>query len=1218
MYVLHGAWLAPDGPREGRLAVWAESADLYQALPSRQRRPGRAHPFAARTDRLTVAIDALGVDPSRDAEYRVIPITLPTNEGGPAGSPFVRDPEDDRGAAATAPAPWRVEALLLDAARAIDVLPLLAGGHAGAGLIPADDLVFWSHAAAFVLDLLARERFLPMIERDRRRYVARWRALLDDWDDAVRLASLARAMPPVAGVATWKSGTPAPEPRDLLNGFVRIGVDAVARKAMGTLRVAKAAYAWSATETWLESLGAERQGQAFGYWNLGSMYPQISTWAAPVLGDGGQTAPFRLCLRLEAPEPVEGAPVAGAAAGPWKLSYLLQATDDPSLLVTAAEVWQRPRAISGLLRGRLDEAQDLLLQGLGRAARLLPPVEASLSSPAPNSCTLTAVEAYEFIREKALTLRASGIGVLVPGFITRLGLRLKVGRNGDRVERSDSPGMFGMDTLVQFDWQVALGGEAISREEFEALARLKEPLVQVRGRWVELNPQMVEQAMTFLQKQGKGDSVPLASALRMALAPEGEDGLPIEGVDTEGWFDDLLQRLGDGADRERLEEPDGFVGRLRPYQKSGVSWLATLRRYGLGACLADDMGLGKCLAADTTVVVNGIARTMEEVWETFAAGERPDGEGVWASTTEPLMIDALDEITGRMALRPIRRLYRQRVSERMRMVTLEDGNKVTITRRHKLLTDRGWTNDLRVGDNVCVTAQSPRLEPVGAASRLTRLTQARSAQTLQTLSNREVLQCQIENIVDIKYDGCVYDFEVEGDHNFVAENILCHNTIEVAAMLLHTRQGDEPRPPALVVCPTSVVGNWRHELNRFAPELKVLVHHGAGRTKDDLESEAAKHDVVISSYPLLHRDAEHLLKVGWSDVILDEAQNVKNPSTKAAQTARRLRSAWRAALTGTPVENRLSDLWSIFAFINPGYLGSQEDFRRRFTSPIERQRDQEATAQLKSLVSPFILRRLKTDRKVIDDLPEKNEMKVFCTLTKEQATLYQAVVQDAMRQIAEAEGLERRGRILAALTKLKQVCNHPVLLLKDGGRLPGRSGKLARLTEMLEEAVAVDDRALVFTQFAEMGTLLVQHLTKELGEEVLFLYGGTPAAERDKMVRRFQQDAGGPRVFVLSIRAGGTGLNLTRANHVFHFDRWWNPAVENQATDRAFRIGQRRDVQVHKYVCAGTLEETIDALIERKVELSEAIVGANESWITEMSTDQLRDLFLLRRDALEE
>ncbi len=319
----------------------------------------------------------------------------------------------------------------------------------------------------------------------------------------------------------------------------------------------------------------------------------------------------------------------------------------------------------------------------------------------------------------------------------------------------------------------------------------------------------------------------------------------------------------------------------------------------------------------------------------------------------------------------------------------------------------------------------------------------------------------------------------------------------------------------------------------------------------------------------------------------------------------------------------MSELWSILHFLNPGFLGSQQGFRRHFALPIERYDDAEAAQTLRRLTSPFILRRVKTDPAVIQDLPEKQETKAYCPLTEEQATLYEAVVQDALRVIAEAEELQRRGLVLSMLMKLKQICNHPAQFLHQigDGYIPNgderRSGKLTRLVELMEELLATGDRALVFTQFAEMGHLLRTFLQHRLGSQTLFLHGGVPARQRAEMVKRFQEEANGPPIFILSLKAGGTGLNLTRANHVFHFDRWWNPAVENQATDRAFRIGQKRNVQVHKFVCVGTLEEKIDAMIESKKSLAESIVGSGEKWLTELSTNDLRDLVALRRDLVE-
>jgi SNF2 family DNA or RNA helicase len=378
-----------------------------------------------------------------------------------------------------------------------------------------------------------------------------------------------------------------------------------------------------------------------------------------------------------------------------------------------------------------------------------------------------------------------------------------------------------------------------------------------------------------------------------------------------------------------------------------------------------------------------------------------------------------------------------------------------------------------------------------------------------------------------------------------------------------------------------------------------------------------KYDLTITSYGLARRDAEDISTVKWKGVILDEAQNIKNPSSKIAQVTRSLKSEYRFALTGTPVENRLMELWSIMEFLNPGYLGSQNRFNQSYVLPIERYGDEDATKELRSVSAPFIMRRLKTDPKIINDLPEKMEMKVFCNLSREQVTLYEAVVKDMMQSLEDDtdEGaMKRRGMILSGLMKLKQLCNHPALFLHDNSELDGRSGKLQRLVEMLEEVIAGKDKALIFTQFTEMGEALRRYLSNKLRCDILYLHGGVAQKNRDKMVSLFQSSSDGAPIFIISIKAGGTGLNLTRANHVFHFDRWWNPAVEDQATDRAFRIGQTRNVQVHKFICSGTLEEQIDLLIEKKKSLAQNVIGAGENWITEFSNDELQKMITLRRE----
>ena len=436
----------------------------------------------------------------------------------------------------------------------------------------------------------------------------------------------------------------------------------------------------------------------------------------------------------------------------------------------------------------------------------------------------------------------------------------------------------------------------------------------------------------------------------------------------------------------------------------------------------------------------------------------------------------------------------------------------------------------------------------------------------------------------------------------------------LAALQLDHQRGNER--PNLLVCPTSVINNWQREAASFTPDLLVLLHHGPNRRDGDAFREASgEQHLVITSYGTMNRDRDLLGSVLWRAVILDEAQNIKNPASQQARTARGLWADYRIALTGTPVENHVGDLWSIMQFLNPGLLGSQAQFKRNYFQPIQTDRDEAAAARLQKATGPFILRRLKTDRSIIDDLPDKNETKQYCNLTREQATLYQAVLREAETRLESALGIERRGSILDTLTKLKQACNHPRQLLGDNSAIFGRSGKLARLQEILDEVLPAGDRVLVFSQFAEMGAILQQHVQETYGLETPFLHGGISRKQRDRMVQRFQDDPDGPQVFVLSLKAGGSGLNLPRANQVIHYDRWWNPAVENQATDRAFRIGQTKDVHVHKLICAGTLEDRIDLMIEIKQETADQVVGAtSERWLTELSNAELKDLLALSGD----
>ncbi len=890
----------------------------------------------------------------------------------------------------------------------------------------------WALASKLALNLLSRERVVPTIARQGGHIVARWGAALSLPEDASQLAALARSMPPAAHAVPAPRGGPHDvwAPEALLRAFLDDTIDALVRLHRGDpeapaarpkTRRKRAAdpVPWEAR--WQTALTAgDGRFDAEGFTER-TLIDDLVAWSQPALGARDR---LRACFRLELPE---------ADREPFVVRFLLQSPDDPSLLVSAGEVWStKGRRLAKLGRAFRDP-QESLLEALGRAARLFPPIASCLREARPEALALDPAEAWEFASEGARALADAGFGVLMPAELTRTGqrrlrLRMRVS-GGTKVAGAVSGAAgLGLDELLSFEWEAALGNDTLSLRQLRALAKHKAPLVRHRGQWVVIDPRELDAIQQQLAKNESG-TITARSALVAALTGEARHGKMDVAVRADGVFAELLGRLREGASRP-ANPPRAFRGTLRPYQARGLAWLRTMGALGLGACLADDMGLGK--------------------------------------------------------------------------------------------------------------------------------------------------------------------------------------TVQLLAFLLDA--AEDPRP-ALLVAPTSVLGNWEHEAARFAPGLRVVRHYGPERAREAEQILREPGTVVLTSYGLLRRDAPLLAAIEWSTVALDEAQNIKNPASRTAKAARSLVARRRFALTGTPVENRLAELWSIFEFANPGLLGPLETFRRQVAVPIERYGNEDAAKRLRSMASPFLLRRLKSDPTIIQDLPRKNEMKIVCTLTREQATLYQAVVDEEMRRIESADGIERRGRVLALLTSLKQICNHPTQYLGDAGSLPRRSGKLDRTTEMLDEALAERDRALVFTQFREMGERLVSHLGAQLGVEVASLHGGTPRKARDEMVRRFQDDARGPRVFVLSVKAGGTGLNLTAASHVFHFDRWWNPAVEDQATDRAYRIGQKRSVQVYKLICAGTVEEKIDHMLEKKRGLASKVVRTGEKWITELGDEELRDLFALSASA---
>lgn len=1374
------------------------------------------------------------------------------------------------------------------------------------------DLRFWSHIHRWSIDLLARGKFLPTLEQlDPQTFRAHWQPLFDGAIDQARLLQMADKMPLVCqmyqGIASETIAVNLPNSsQELLQSFIGAMLDLQVRNIAEEVErtvVTNSAALQPEVNTWLHHLSVDTSPMTELVSEYEILEKRLKTWVEPLQQSLSEQNLFRAGFKLNPP---------AAKTKEWKLDYCLQAIDNPDCIIDAKTVWSNPVEAFTYQGRAVRKPQETLLKGLGLATKLYPALEQSLDRACPEECLLNPTQAYEFIKQVVWRFSENGLGVILPpglsnnqGFANRLGLSLSA-----TASRSKKSMSLGLESLLNFKWELSIGGQTLSKSEFEKLLAKESPLVEINGEWVELRPSDIRAAKAFFESRKDKMTLTLEDALRLSTG-DGQmiEKLPVVQFEAGGKLEDLLNTLTQNQALEPITTPSEFKGELRPYQARGVSWLSFLEQWGLGACLADDMGLGKCLAGSSLIFVNGELRTAEELWDRYAGASEFDGEGFWSDPTQELLVNSIHTVTHRMTLAPIRKLYRQHIQESARRITLEDGNSITITKRHKLLTNRGWTNQLQTGDYVCVPSrlvwqghpEDPDLvkflawqisegyegdrssslsitqkdtlvladlqqtlarlaaknrikinrpaihSPLNKSSYLLLTSVAyrryleargyvwgkRSAekvipsfimqadiesirlflrhyfdaegsaidsmrsveistaspiiiqqlsvllrrfgiwlrisakkkcatngsrikrtyyigtiggnslrrfaeeigfgyvekqvklnaicqfnkntnvegipashlvaqmlletklplrhlgmhntvytngsqqfshqsleqvvnsisrvisgdmlqeyqtlkpskwtnktlqayteldcvelsdkqQELQKLLDQEVFYCRIKQIEEINYDGWVYDFEVAEHHNFVANQVLCHNTIQLIAFLLSLKENKSLERPVLLVCPTSVLGNWEREVKRFSPSLKVQVHHGDKREKGKkLIQMAENHNLIITSYALVFRDEKDIKSVNWQGIVLDEAQNIKNPDAKQSKAVRNLEADFKIALTGTPVENRLSELWSIMEFLNPGYLGQKQFFQRRFAIPIEKYGDTDSLQTLRSLVQPFLLRRLKTDKDIIQDLPEKQENAVFCALSTEQATLYQQFVDRSLAEIESAEGIQRRGMILALLTKLKQLCNHPMLLNGKVSKNSSKkslsaqhSGKLKRLNEMLEEVIDEGDRALIFTQFAEWGKLLQPYLEQQLNRKVLFLYGATRKNKREEMIDQFQHDPQGPPIFILSLKAGGVGLNLTRANHVFHFDRWWNPAVENQATDRVFRIGQTRNVQVHKFVCTGTLEEKIHDLIESKKALAEQVVGGGEDWLTQLDTDQLRNLLILDRSSI--
>ena len=1033
--ILHAVWT------RRQLHFWVEgrlaATDPSVSPPQDAIRHPRARPASEVAELVAGAVRAVDPDLASLGEEVDVDLMLPCAEGdGVLPSPrmlaLIGGETTDRPVRLDR---VRVPAIAVEAAMAVPAL--LAVGLAEEGrLLLGHDLRFWISLARSTAEWLGDQRVVPtLVAETPGRLDARWCHWAGDRDSRHRLELLAAGMPVAARCGLESPG----DSSGVLEQCLATWTDAIVRSTLEEDDFGEALEQWEGSPdphvTWLRGL----LGPTGGIEAEGLELPRrVRSWLSRLETDA-PTGQNRLAMRIEEPPAEE---MNGELSEiRWTVRFGLA---DPS--ITNEERFGSWLAAEDIWAGQFASPaggtplEEVLLTELAAAARIWPPIERSLGEAAPARLELATREVYALLSEHRPILEESGIRVEVPSWwgdpSHRLGVKL-------HLDGEETPGGSGLDRVVNYRWDLVLGGESISFERFRSLAADGVPLVRLDGRWVEIRPDDLAAAKAFLER-GVSGQASLGEALRMAHGFDAaETALPRLGVEATGWIADLIHGTSD-ARFESIEPPEAFLGELRPYQRSGLSWLAFLDRLGLGACLADDMGLGK--------------------------------------------------------------------------------------------------------------------------------------------------------------------------------------TIQLIALLQHERL-DGARPgPTLIVAPMSVVGNWQREIGRFAPELLVHRHHGLDRPMGDRFVEiAGASDVVLTTYGLVGRDLELLQRQHWRRVVLDEAQHVKNPPTRQATAIRSLPCSQRIALTGTPVENRLSELWSIMDFCCPGYLGSSGDFRRRFAVPIERHRDPMQAERLRSLVRPFVLRRLKTDPTVISDLPPLVESRQQVPLTDEQATLYESAVSGMLRTIDQSTGMRRKGLVLAGLVRLKQICNHPAHFLGErlgenasASEFASRSGKTLRLMEMLEEMIAAGDRALLFTQYREMGHLLAPLLRRAFDIDPIFLHGGVTSAKREQLVDRFQSDDPSCPIFILSLRAGGVGLNLTSARHVIHYDRWWNPAVENQATDRAFRIGQTRTVHVHKMIASGTLEERIDRMIEEKIELAKQVIGSGESWLTELSTNQLRDLLELRDGALEE
>ena len=1036
MNILHGFWLPESGSQfiqSGQFCLWVETAqNVSQTVPQEKIPIHPRHLYGnALSEFLQQQLQLLQLDLADAVVSHTV--MLPTANDTVLASPELKHElkHEFDGESVVSLQPWQVECVILNS-------PLQALSHIyfinrfqvhDSDCRLGSDFEFWHYFSQAIKPFIVKEQYIPsLLQGDDRVIYRGWQLVSADYE---HLLSQASKQMPLICTMTSEAGF---EAQSMLRHFAEVTVHQLLEQASEKLpqSVQK-----PFNDTVLETLFTHNE-------LLGSVdlfhdeYEKWHHWQHQIV-DLAQNTGVQLCFRLRE----------GLADAPddWSIEFVAASRQDPSFKKSLASYWNldelQKQALEPLLGAGFEHQ---ILTTLGGAARIYPKIWQGMSTQQPKGVQLTLEQAFAFLKEQAWVLEDAGYKVIVPSWWTPKGrqrakvkLRSKDGSGGSSSSSDSGKGLMSMDSLINYHYELAIGDEKVTTEEWAQLLEAKSPLIQFRGQWMELEPDKMAHMLEFWQRQGDEGSQATASELMKMLAEQDH----IFELDKKDALAGMLGKLVDQSALELIDDPEQLNANLRDYQKRGVSWLRYLDQLGLNGCLADDMGLGK---------------------------------------------------------------------------------------------------------------------------------------TMQVIANLVLIATE-------------------------------------------TSKAASTKKATLLIAPTSVMGNWQKEVEKFAPHLTTVIHHGAARLKDASEFKALVdgHHMVITSYSLARRDSKLLGQVNWQRIVLDEAQNIKNPKSAQSKAIFKLKGVSRLALTGTPVENRLMDLWSIFNFLNPGYLGTQAQFRKTYELPIQRHNSATQSSLLKKLIEPFILRRLKTDKNIIKDLPDKVENKLYCNLSKEQAALYEAVVEDVEMQLAEKEGIELQGLMLSTLMKLKQICNHPMQFLQDGSEFtPQRSHKLERLGEMLEEAQADGDSVLIFTQFTDIGEQLVKYLSHEKQLNCYYMHGGVSRKKRESMIEAFQDPATPPSVFVLSLKAGGVGITLTRANHVFHFDRWWNPAVEDQATDRAFRIGQKKNVFVHKFITLGTLEERIDLMIEDKKQMADSVVGDGESWLSKLDNEAFKSLIALNKQSVVE